>query len=259
MEIKKLLIVPDKKAVDICIDIAKQYNCGFEYNDFFMPNVLDSQEDIDKIISLYTDKSDIPEYCTFHGAFIDVTIFSQDQRIFEASDYRVEQSILIARKIGAKAIVFHTNYIPNFRQKAYRDSWVEINARYWSEKLRKYPDISIYIENMFDEDYELLLKLGENMSGVANFGLCFDYAHACVFGDENKIDEWCAKLAPYIKHIHINDNDFITDSHEALGKGKIDWKNFKKNYQMYFPEATVLVEMNGIDKIKASLEYLKAL
>ena len=87
--------------------------------------------------------ADIPRYCTYHGAFLDVTIFSQDSKILEVSDYRVEQSIAIARRLGAKAIVFHTNYISNFRQKEYRESWVEKNASYWSKKLCKYPDINI--------------------------------------------------------------------------------------------------------------------
>lgn len=259
MEIKKLLIVPDKNNIDTSIDIANQYNCGFEYNDFFLPSVLDNQGAVDDIVKLYLEKSSIPDYCTMHGAFLDVTIFSQDSKIFEVSDYRVEQSISIARKIGAKAVVFHTNYLPTFKQKAYRDNWVEKNVEYWSEKLRKYPDIDIYIENMFDDDWELIQKLGQRLKNIDNFGLCFDYAHACVFGDEKKIDEWCEKLGPYVKHIHINDNDFVSDLHQALGSGKIDWDGFKKNYNTHFPQASVLVEMNGLGNIKTSLEVISTL
>lgn len=259
MDVKKLLIVPDRHNLDASIDMAKHYGCGFEYNDFFLPDVLDNQEMVDDIVRLYHCNRDLPEYCTLHGAFLDVTIFSQDKRIYEVSDLRVEQSLRIAREIGARAVVFHTNYMPNFRQKAYQDGWVESNVRYWTDKLEKYPDINIYIENMFDEGYELLQRLGEGMKAVKGFGICFDYAHACVFGDEAKVEEWCKNLGPYIKHVHINDNDFVSDLHQQLGAGKIDWEGFKRSYEMYFPEATVLVEMNGIDKIKESLEYIKAL
>ncbi len=259
MEIKKLLMIPDRKDIDSSLAIAKSYNCGFEYNDFFIPNILDDQEKLEEIISLYEKKGDLPDCCTFHGAFLDVTIFSDDSRIYAASDYRVEQSIAIARRLGAKAIVFHTNYVSNFKQKAYRDSWVDKNVTYWTEKLNKYPDIIIYIENMFDDDWELILALGERMKGVERFGICLDYAHACVFGDEHKINDWCEKLGPYIKHVHINDNDFTCDSHDALGTGKIDWEGFKNNYCMYFPDASVLIEMNGLEKIKGSLEFIKAL
>ena len=224
-----------------------------------MPDILDDPVKIEKIIKIYKSKDVLPDYCTLHGAFLDVTIFSQDKRIFEVSDCRVEQSIAIARSLGAKAIVFHTNYIPNFRQEAYRKHWVESNARYWSQKLAKYSDIKIYMENMFDEDCELLVQLAERMKDVKNFGICFDYAHAHAFGVEADIDQWCEKLGKYVKHIHINDNDLKNDLHQPVGRGKIDWVNFKKNYEKYFPEATVLVEVNGIDKILTSLEYFDTL
>ncbi len=259
MEVNKLLIVPDRKNLAESIELARKYNCGFEYNDFFIPDILDNKEKLEEIMGLYQGQAGLTEYCTFHGAFFDVTVFSDDSKIFAASDYRVEQSIDIARRLGVKAIVFHTNYVVNFKQKAYRDSWVDKNATYWTEKLLKYPDINIYIENMFDNDWELIMALGERMKAYNGFGICLDYAHACVFGDEGKINDWCKKLGPYVKHVHINDNDFTCDAHQALGTGRIDWEGFKNNYNMYFPKASVLIEMNGLEKIKASLEYIKAL
>ena len=66
-------------------------------------------------------------------------------------------------------------------------------------------------------------------------------------------------LAPYVKHIHINDNDFRQDLHLAVGDGDIDWARFKIYYETYFPEATVLIEVTGMDKITRSLEYLAGL
>jgi len=36
--------------------------------------------------------------------------------------------------------------------------------------------------------------------------------------------------------------------------GKIDWKMFKNYYENYFPEATVLIEVNGMEKIRKSLD-----
>ncbi len=259
MNISKLLIVPDINSIDASIAVAKQYNCGFEYNDFFLPKVLDNEMLICEMIDKYKSQDGMPDYSTLHGAFLDITVFSSDSKILSASDYRVEQSLSIAKDIGAKAVVFHTNYIPNFMDEAYREGWLENNVSYWSNKAYKHPNINIYIENMFDVDYTLMQKLGERMKDIDNFGLCFDYAHACVFGDEEKIDEWCQCLGPYIKHVHINDNDFISDLHMALGKGKIDWNRFKKNYQMNFNQATILVEMNGIEKIRESLKYLSEL
>ncbi|MGN0435619.1 MAG: TIM barrel protein, partial [Wujia sp.] len=190
MEIENLLIIPDKNNIDESLRLAKEYNCGFEYNDFFLPDLLDNQERLAETIEFYKSLGDIPQYCTCHGAFLDVTIFSDDARIREVSDYRVEQSLSIAEQLGAKAVVFHTNYLPNFNLSSYRDGWVQRNYEYWSKKLEKYNKLNIYMENMFDSDWRLLVSLAERLKDRDNFGICFDYAHAHVFGDENEIDDW---------------------------------------------------------------------
>lgn len=259
MKVKKLLIIPDKENIETYLDIAKENDLGFEYNDFFLPHVLDDDAKVKDTISFFKNLSDMPDYSTSHGAFLDVTIFSDDKKIYDVSDFRIEQSLRIASQLEAKGVIFHTNYIPNFTLESYRKSWVERNYLYWSEKLKEYPQINIYMENMFDTDWKLLVELAEKLSEFDNFGICFDYAHAHVFGNVDEIDCWVEAVSPYVKHIHINDNDFKNDLHQALGEGSIDWNKFKVHYENYLSEASVLLELKGIDKIKSSLEFLNKL
>lgn len=259
MEVKKLLIIPDKDDLEIYEDLAEKYDVGFEFNDFFLPMILEDEGKVCDIVQRYKLSDGLPDYCTSHGAFLDVTVFSDDIRIVEVSNYRVEQSLKIATELGVKGVVFHTNYIANFVQKSYCDSWVERNFIYWSKKLEKYSNLDIYIENMFDIEPFLLEKLAKKLSIYKNFGVCFDYAHAHVFGDKNKVDEWVKSLHPYVKHIHINDNDFKEDLHLPLGEGCINWDIFKKYYEQYFSEASVLLELRGYQNIKKSIEFLKSL
>ncbi len=259
MRCKKILIIPDRAELPSYTKLADWLDLGFEYNDFFIPKLLDDTEQLDTVIAGYEQMSGMPGYCTLHGAFLDVTVFSDDSLIARASDYRVEQSLTIAKRLGAKGVIFHTNYIANFKTDSYRDSFVKKNAAYWSEKLLKYPDIQIYMENMFDDTPELLAELAEELKGYKNFGVCFDYAHAHVFGNPGEIGLWVRSLAPYVKHLHINDNDFRQDLHLAVGDGKIDWKLFKNYYENYFPDATVLIEVNGMEKIRKSLDFLESL
>ena len=258
MNIKQLLIIPDRNDLDRSLGLAREYGCGFEYNDFFMPEVLRSKERVKELVELY-NQFPLPEYCTLHGAFLDVTVFSDDPDIRRVSDERVNQSLQAARMIGARGVVFHTNYIPNFLTESYRNSWVEKNSQYWAEKLEQYPEMDIYIENMFDTDEELIARLGAKMKEYAHFGLCLDYAHAQVFGDETRIDRWVASLAPYVKHMHINDNDFRSDLHLPIGEGKTDWNNFKTNYERWLSNSPVLVEHTGYERIKRSLDRLAEL
>lgn len=156
-------------------------------------------------------------------------------------------------------MVFHTNFIPNFHTDFYRKNWVERNEIYWKAKLEKYRDMHLYMENMFDMSYDLLAELAGRLSRYENFGICFDYAHAHVFGDEKKIYEWVKAFAPYVRHIHINDNDFKSDLHQPLGEGRIDWKMFKEFYENYFPEASVLIEVKNLQDIEKSLNFIQSL
>lgn len=259
MKVNRLLIIPDEEQIKKSTELAKNYGCSFEYNDFYMPSLLDDEQQTEHKISRYLSQQELPEGCTMHGAFFEITIFSDDPKIVAVSDFRVEQSLKIARRIGARAVVFHTNYIPNFQVGYYCDNWVEKNVSYWKKKLETYSDINIYMENMFDMSYELLERLADRLSIYPNFGVCFDYAHAHAFGDERKIDAWVKALAPYVKHIHINDNDLVQDLHLELGTGKIDWKRFKEYYETYFPQASVLIEMRDLAAAEKSLEFIQKL
>ncbi|MBQ9701224.1 MAG: hypothetical protein IJV71_11480, partial [Lachnospiraceae bacterium] len=69
----------------------------------------------------------------------------------------------------------------------------------------------------------------------------------------------CArKLGKYVKHIHINDNDLISDLHLPWGAGKIDRQTFYECYEKYMSNATVLVETSSLQNIKKSLQVLEA-
>ena len=174
MNIDRLMIIPQRDNIGEYMQLAEKYSCGFEYNDFFIPKLLDDREELDRRIEFYFKDGNKPGFSTVHGAFFDITIFSDDPKIREISELRVNQSLEAAKRLGAQAVIFHTNYIPNFRVDSYRDGWVEKNAAFWSRKLNEYPELSIYIENMFDTDCALLVRLGERMKAYTTFGIAFD-------------------------------------------------------------------------------------
>ena len=258
MKVNRLLMVPEPEQMEKCLKLAAEFGCGFEYNDFYTPTFLEKEEQVLRRIDFYSAQK--PDGInTMHGAFLDVTVFSDDPRIVRVSDERVTQSLEIARKMDVSAVVFHTNYIPNFRTDYYCKNWIERNEIYWAKKLEEFADCNIYIENMFDMDCKLLAHLAKRLSKYPNFGVCFDYAHAHAFGDADRIEEWVKELAPYIRHIHINDNNLKDDLHQALGEGSIDWSRFKTYYETYFPHASVLIEMKDPDAAERSLKYLQQL
>lgn len=251
---KQILIIPDRAQIETQKELAEQFGLGFEYNDFYVPAVLDDEQKLTEIVGDYK-KQKLPVYTTSHGAFFDVIPFSPDARIREISALRIEQSIEAARRVGADAVVFHTAYNPSLRSEKYVSSWLETNTVFWSGVLEKHPDIKIYLENTFEATPDILERLSENLSDYANYGVCLDYAHAFLTGTAPEI--WAQKLGRFVKHIHINDNDGYSDLHWAWGDGVVDRNDFYKCYEKYMEGATVLVEVTSLEKQIKSLEILQ--
>lgn len=251
---KQLLIIPDRNHMDECLGLVHKYGLGFEYNDFFDPQILDDEDKKRELIREYMQVG-VPEYTTLHGAFYDVVPFSLDEKIRQISELRIEQSIETAKEIGAKAVVFHTNYNPFLDTEMYFSMWVKTNTEYWGSVLEKHSDINIYLENMFDLCPKTLNALAENLSKYQNFGICLDYSHA--FLSKTDLETWVKCLGKYVKHIHINDNDGMGDMHWAWGDGIVPHSKFYEYYKNYMDGATILIETSSMENKVRSLKKLE--
>lgn len=252
-----LYIIPDRSCIEESMQLAAGYGAHFEYNDFFAPAILDNEEKVTELIDFYSGLNRDRSGDMLHGAFLDVTIHSEDEKIRRVSEARVRQSIDIGVRLGIRGVIFHTNVIPNFKTQSYMKHWVDSNESFWRWMLAEYQDIELLVENMFDEEPDLLAQLAERMKDERRFGVCFDYAHALVFGEYHEIENWVKKLLPYTRHIHINDNDLKADLHQAVGEGAIDWSGFTEFMQNGKTDCSILVEMQGAEKQRKSLEYMK--
>lgn len=251
----KLYIIPNKDEIEATLDISREYNAHFEYNDFYIPDVLDDDAKVQDLISFYRSLPGDRSQNSLHGAFFDISVHSCDRLIREASDRRIRKSMDIACELGIGSVIFHTNIISNFKTDSYVDGWVNKNAEYWAGLSNDYPDMNIYIENMFDSEPDTLVRLMDKLSAFPRVRACFDYAHAVVFGNDPQ--KWADKMLPYSPHLHINDNDGITDGHMAIGDGVIDYALLTERIEACGIEPTVLIEMIDPADQRRSIEYLK--
>ncbi len=223
---------------------------SFEYNDFMLPKVLEDSAEkkrrIQKYLELKRDRSND----TLHGPFLDIAVHSQDPQIRRVSDYRIRQVCDIAERLEAKAVILHTNLIPNFYEPNYRKGWVNQNEEYLRKLLKDYPSLEIYMENMFDEEPDCLVTLAERMQDE-RFGICLDIAHAHI--SKTDIDTWLKQCEPYVAEYHINDNDGRIDSHLPVGDGQIPWNKVLSKLNV---DVTTLVEVSDLEKFKRSMDYL---
>lgn len=253
----ELYIIPNRSCIEESMQLADEYRAHFEYNDFFSPDILDDKSKTAELTAFYRALDRDRSKDTLHGAFLDVTIHSEDKKIREISELRVRQSMEIATDLRIRGVIFHTNSIPNFKTQAYVRHWLESNTAFWKEMLSEYPNTEILIENMFDEDPDLSAELAKQMADEPRFGICLDYAHASAFGNRIEIAKWVEKLLPYTHHMHINDNDLKNDLHQAIGSGKIDWSRFTQLMKKFSADCSVLIETTELSKQRASLEYMR--
>ena len=252
---RKISIIPRRDNIEESLRLSKKYNANFEYNDFFLPFVLDDEEKKKELIDFYKGLERDRSEDTMHGAFLDVTLHSSDSKIREISQLRVRQSMDIAKELGIRGVVFHTNMIANFKDAIYMKNWIDTNAAFYKKILAEYPGIYVFVENMFDFDPDMLLALAKEMEKEPYFGICLDYAHATI--STVKAVEWFEVLKPYIKHMHINDNDLKDDLHMAVGTGKIDYKEFGELLRVSGIEPSILVEVSKLEDQKASLTFME--
>ena len=160
----------------------------------------------------------------------------------------------IASELGCKGVIFHTNIIPGFETESYLEGYLRMNALFFEKLCKAYPDLNVYVENMFDYKPDMQSRLAKKLEKVTNFGLCYDVAHGEVH--DVGMNDWFKSLKPYIRHLHINDNDGKADLHMSVGSGVIDWKKYFELIEELDESVGMLIEVNGGKKQEESFEYL---
>ena len=250
-------IIPDIQELGEYLELAHRYSLGFEYNDFFDPQLLDNQSALRERIDVYRRLGRPTGFDTMHGAFYDLVPFSLDAGIRKHSLNRMQQSVEIAGMLGCRAVVFHAGLNPRFMNGGpYYQNWLESMENTMRKLLAQDGSVAIYCENMLEDSPDGLAELAERLQDEKRFGICLDVAHMLLAGGEP--EKWIERLSPYIRHFHFNDTGKKTDDHLAIGRGSIDWENiFALIKQSGSADASRLLEMRGLENIRESLAFLE--
>lgn len=250
-------IIPNVEEIKEYVELAEQYSLGFEYNDFFEPDLLDDEKALKERLHIYQCLERPKRVDTLHGAFYDLSHFSPDSGIRRHSLYRMQQSVEIAGQLECRAVVFHGGLNPRFMKgNGYYDNWLEWTTKVMEQLLAQDKNLDIYCENVLENSPEVLSELAERFCDREHFGICLDIAHMLLAIGEP--EEWFQKLHPYIRHFHINDTCLQSDDHLTLGKGRIPWDimfGLMKKYDLW--DVSRLLEIKGLDKIRESLDFLE--
>lgn len=187
----------------------------------FPQHVLD--EDNEVFIKAWQNKlQGFSGVISLHGSSFDLNPGSTDKKIVEITRYRYMQSIDIARKLNAKYVVFHSQVNPLLTVKRIRKLKLENQIRFWNELLDEVPnDICILLENEYDESYEEILKICDEIIHP-NIGVCLDIGHALAYS-KISLEEWISNLGQRIKYIHLHWNDGKKDNHDTPSDEQVEF------------------------------------
>jgi len=87
------------------------------------------------------------------------------------------------------------------------------------------------------------LRLLEHVDSKA-MGINFDPSHTFPVGDFPDITVY--RLGKHIKHLHVSDNDGVTNVHWRPGEGKIDWKAMFQALKDVGYDGVVSIEMEDV-------------
>ncbi len=215
--------------------LARQWHLGLETISFSYAPMLDepaalsrAKEEIQGIGSLW-----------LHGPFAELIPCAIDPLAREMAMRRFRQTLNAAQTLGIRRVVFHGGFIPH----VYFPEWyVEQSVLFWRELLRDIPaDMTLALENVMEPSPETLVSITAQIDDP-RLGLCLDVGHANTCVSETPPMDWIAPMAPWLRHVHLHNNQGGTDLHAPLDTGRIPMRAIIGTVLETAPEATLTIE-----------------
>lgn len=235
-------------------ELLSKRKIGLEIIDFGIGTVLDKEDNgIDDYLNRMGDTI-AGKALSLHGPFLDLNPASFDSLVLEATKKRYNQVYLVAKKLGADRIVFHSCYHENIY---YKDAYVSNSIKFWNEFLEDKDDtIELHIENVYESEMDHLIEV---IDGVGNkkLSICLDIGHANCYSKYSP-EEWIKKLGSRIGHFHLHNNNGLNDSHEGLKRGSIDINNIVKAIKEFCNSSSMTIEITNLSELNESIDVLNS-
>ena len=200
------------------------------------------------------EKLDYNPKLTIHAPFMDLSPGAVDSKIREITIQRFSSVLDFSAILKPEIIVFHSGY----DRRKYDDKidvWLEGSLKTWIPLNKRAEElgVKIAIENIFEDEPDNLRMLAQEMDSE-NFGLCFDVGHFNLFS-RISLSKWLQITGPFIKEIHLHDNDGSGDDHLAIGDGTLDFETiFKMTREL---NCVYTIEAHTVENAKKSMEMVR--
>lgn len=251
------LIVPDVERLEESVALAEEFGAAFEYDDFYQPAVYEDEREVERVIAAYLSLPRDRSRDTLHGVFFDIKPNSMDSAIAQRSRALMRQSLAIANRLGVRGVTFHSDIYGGMRLSIPPEVWLNAAEALFRQLCAENPGLDVWLENTIEQEPDQLLALARRMEDVPNFGLTFDLAHASLSATDGAV--WLREMGPFVRHVHLNDNDLYADRHWPVGQGSIDYPRFAALADAHIPGVPMLMEVRTLEDARESLEAMTAL
>ena len=241
------------------IELCEKNDLGLEIQGFHNPYI-DNKEEL-KTLYLENIKR-INKGKSFHAPYWDLNLGTKIIELQEVMYKIYNEAYYIAKELGCSELVIHGNYKPG---TDWYSGWINRAKEFLIKFLSDKDDsITICIENQFDSDSELLLKLIDEVND-SRVKVCLDIGHANC-NSNMKVEDWIKSLKDRIAYYHLHNNhgkQTLTgynkdDEHLGINNGTINIKEVLKLAEEYTPNAIWNIE-SKTEYLKESIECLKEL
>lgn len=174
-----------------------------------------------------------------HAPFNELFPCAIDPKARALAAQRYRQAIALAGSYGAQKVVIHGGFHP---QMYYPVWYVEQSILFWREFLRQEPGVSLVLENVLEAEPEPLAEILEGVNHPA-LRLCLDVGHVNAYS-RVPISRWLDRLAPWLSHFHLHNNDTGADTHSPLNEGSLPMEALLRGLYARFPDATATLELH---------------
>lgn len=257
-KMKEIRLCDNGEVKRVC-KLCKDNNLGIEIQGFHNPYIENKEE----IIRNYKEElKNVLNGRSYHAPFWDLNLGTKIIELQEAMLKIYNESYVMAKKLNCTEMVIHSNYRPG---TDWYDGWIK-RAKELLNKLLEDKDnsITICIENQFESDSELFIKLIDEINDE-RIKICLDIGH--VNANANMcINEWIQTLNNRIAYYHLHNNHGKQtklgynrdDEHLAIDNGTMDISKILDLAEKYSPNAIWSIE-SKVEYLEESINCLKQL
>jgi len=237
-------------------DFATLHNLNLEISRFGEIETLDNNfdallEEAKEALKDFTGK------LTLHGFFIDLNPACPDPKIKEATIYRYNQALKIARELKAQTIVFHSGYNGLVKHPVYHSNFLKESINFWKEFIKQFEETGIMavLENTYENEPDIIIQIIDNVASP-NFKMCIDTGHVNI-NSQYSVKEWIEKVGTRLHHMHLHNNSGYADEHRSIYNGTVDFNQVLDTLKNNNLNPDLVLEIFEKDAALESVDFIK--